>query len=644
MRVTNTMLNDRVVFNMQRALRKYLDLQTAMSSGRRINNPSDDPLGTLRDLDYRTQLNQIEQYRKNISEANNWISSYDQTLQTVSERLTEAKEIVVDMANETYDESARQAAADVITSLIDDLILLSNSQISGRYMFSGHRTRTEPLEFSQNGVVYRGDEGTISYDIDSNAREKINLSGAEAFLRQFSVLGEDADLNVGITTDTLLADLNGGDGIDLTVGTFTITDNNLVGTSAAVDLNTAPPATTVGEALTKINDALTAAGMNGAVSVGISDDGNRLIVDTTATGEVSLDTVLSRLHNGDGISMTPGRIRVTDGAAINVTIDVSAAATLGDVVATFNAELAAAGVVNVTMGINGAGTGLAITDTNGVPLGLQIEDVGPDDTTAQQLGIVGSVGASLDGEALEPEASIEITETTGTTGADLGLLGLYHTDRAGGDIDPQLNLASRLADLDDGRGLNHGSLVIHQGERSLTIDLSDPAVSTIQDLLGYINTSGLDVTASINAAGTGIQIDNDDPNRSFSIAEVDDGRTARTWGLYGASDMMGSLILLSNALEADDQEGISLLTESFDNAITAMLEVRAQVGSRGMRLEMTDSRLVDLDLSFARLLSEVEDADLTEVITELASHENSYQAALKSASLIIQPTLLDFLG
>ena len=50
-----------------------------------------------------------------------------------------------------------------------------------------------------------------------------------------------------------------------------------------------------------------------------------------------------------------------------------------------------------------------------------------------------------------------------------------------------------------------------------------------------------------------------------------------------------------------------------------------------------------MELSFSRLLSDVEDADLTTVITDLATLENNYQAALAAAGKIIQPSLLNFL-
>jgi flagellar hook-associated protein 3 FlgL len=132
-------------------------------------------------------------------------------------------------------------------------------------------------------------------------------------------------------------------------------------------------------------------------------------------------------------------------------------------------------------------------------------------------------------------------------------------------------------------------------------------------------------------------------SEAFSIQDVDNGRAAKRMGLFGSSDMMGTLMVLQDALENNDPEALQMLLDELDGAITVALESRADVGSRAMRLEITDSRLVDLNLSFTRLLSEVEDADITELITSLAMHETSYQAALLAASKIIQPSLLNFL-
>jgi flagellin-like hook-associated protein FlgL len=305
--------------------------------------------------------------------------------------------------------------------------------------------------------------------------------------------------------------------------------------------------------------------------------------------------------------------------------------------------MAAAGLGTVSMSLNIPPTAFVVDDFNVPPLGLTIEDVTIDEQTASQLGMAGFIGSGMVGGDLNPEASFEITDTTGTTAADLGITGMYSSQTSGADIDPRLTLTSDLTDLRNFLGLDDTQFVIWQGERRLTVDLSDTTINTVQDLLDHINNSGLDVTASINSSGRGIQIENDDPNRSLTIEEEGSQRTARQMGIYGSSDMMGTLLVLINALMGNDQEGVGLLLQYLDEAITVGLDNRATVGAAAMRLEATDSRLVDLDLSYTRLLSEVEDADLTKVVSDLSTYENNYRAALQAASRIIQPSLLDFL-
>ncbi len=639
MRVTNSMVANQVTFNMQRSLQRYLELQTSVSSGRRINKPSDDPLGTLRDLDYRTELSKIDQFRKNISQGSNWMATYDTVLADVKDLLSNAKEIAVAMANETYDNAAREAAANEVQSIFDQIMQLANTQLDGRQMFSGFKTKVKPLEFSSQGVVYQGDSGSIEFEVESSMRQKINVNGAETFLKSFSVLGEDADLDVGVTAATLLADLNGGNGVDLATGTFLVTDMNDLSKTSTVDISAA---TTVDEAIIAINAQLLADGIDMTVSLG--GEGNNLLVDTTQNGLISTDTAVTRLNNGMGITPSLGSIRLTDGAAINTLVDLSAATTVGEMITEFNTQVTAAGIANVTMGLNAAGTGLQISDTNGVPLGLTVENISTENETASQLGIMGAVGALLVGEDLNPQVSFDIAEISGTTAADLGLVGLFSHDTSGADLDPQLTAASLLADFNNRVGNETGEFVIWQGENSLRVDMEDPSFTTVQDVLDYINGSSLGVEASINDSATGIQVRNADTYRSLLIEDVGDGRAARSLGLYGSSDMSGTMLALVNALKDNDSEGVGMLLQSFDDAMTSSLEQRAWVGSTAMRLESTDSRLIDLSLSFTELLSEVEDGDMTELITRLATYETNYQAALAAAAKIIQPSLMNFLS
>jgi flagellin-like hook-associated protein FlgL len=326
-----------------------------------------------------------------------------------------------------------------------------------------------------------------------------------------------------------------------------------------------------------------------------------------------------------------------------VTVDLSGATTVNDVITAFNNQMTAAGVSNVTMSLNGAGTGLAITDGNAVPLDLVISESSDREQTATMLGISGSVGAAMTGQALNPQVSFAVADTTGTTALDLGIRGEFSADYGGTDLDPQLTAGALLTSLRNGSGVNRGSMVIWQGGSTATIDLSSASLVTVQDLIDTINSSGLQITASINADGTGIQIVNDDPTRSLTIEDVGTGRSAKDMGVFGSSDMMGSLIVLQNALKKDDQEGTGMLLENLDNSIQHVLNQRAIVGARAQKLDSTSLRLDDMDENFTKLLSEVEDADLTTLVTDLATYDTNYKAALNASALIIQPSLLDFL-
>jgi flagellar hook-associated protein 3 FlgL len=646
MRVTNGMIASRVVYNMQRSLRRFMDMETNMSSGRRINRPSDDPTGTVRDLTYRTELAAIAQYRRNVDQGLNWMGTYDSTLSDLKDFVSSAKEVAVAMANGNYDEIARTASAAEIQSVFDQMLQIGNSTLEGRHIFAGFRTKTKPLETASNGVVYSGDDGRIRFEVEAGLKMPINFTGAEIFLKTLRDLGSEADLDIAVTGDVLLADLNNGAGIDLTAApSLTITDRNL-NISSTIDLS---GAVTVQDVIDTVNAALAADGITN-LTLGLGQEGNNLTFTTTQTGQISTATRLGVLNSGLGVDMNPGVIRVTDGAAVDVSIDLSAPVSVaevlsvGDVITEFNAQLAAAGVNNVTLAVNAAGTALEVTDSNGPPpLGLTIVNDSEIDQTASDLGIDGNVADLLTGRDLNPVVSFEVAETAGTTAADLGLLGAFNHDHPGADIDPTLTVSSRLASFRHGLGVDQGEFVIWQGPSSLNIDLGDPTLVTVGDLLDRINISGLDLTASINASGRGIQIVNDDSDQSLMVEEVGDGRAAKDMGLFGAADMMGSVLLLANTLNRNDQEGAGILLQNLDDAIQHLLRYRGLVGSQTIRLETTAGRLTNQDFNFTELLSEVEDADMTELVTQLATQETSYQASLMASSKIIQPSLLDFL-
>ena len=190
MRVTNKMMVDRVSFNTQTALARYLNMQTQMSSGRRINKPSDDPLGIQRDLDYRTELAKNGQFLNNAARAQEWAQNYDGVLADVGNLLSSTREIAVAMASEVADDdgTSRRAAVAEVEQMFDQLIQLANSEIEDKYIFSGFRTDERAIIASSNGLRYNGDYGQINFQIDTSTDMTVNMIGADIFLNQLFII------------------------------------------------------------------------------------------------------------------------------------------------------------------------------------------------------------------------------------------------------------------------------------------------------------------------------------------------------------------------------------------------------------------------------------------------------------------------
>lgn len=97
------------------------------------------------------------------------------------------------------------------------------------------------------------------------------------------------------------------------------------------------------------------------------------------------------------------------------------------------------------------------------------------------------------------------------------------------------------------------------------------------------------------------------------------------------------------AMNSGDEEKINEFLGKIDNQMDKILSVRADIGARVNRMELVKERILDDTLTFTKLLSQNEGADMAEVIMKLQNEENVYRAALAVGSKVIQPTLIDFL-
>src|SRR5699024_9080856 len=104
MRITQTMLQNNMLknlFNSQAKMNKYLK---QINTGKKISRPSDDPVVAMKGMNYRTQVTEVEQYRRNASEVWNWMDHSDDALDKATKAIQRMEYLAVQAANDTYDE------------------------------------------------------------------------------------------------------------------------------------------------------------------------------------------------------------------------------------------------------------------------------------------------------------------------------------------------------------------------------------------------------------------------------------------------------------------------------------------------------------------------------------------------------------
>ncbi len=114
-------------------------------------------------------------------------------------------------------------------------------------------------------------------------------------------------------------------------------------------------------------------------------------------------------------------------------------------------------------------------------------------------------------------------------------------------------------------------------------------------------------------------------------------------------DGTSGLLATLRSVSADLRSGNTTALQTTDlDALTTendnVTEARATVGAREDRLSSALSRLQQLQESTTSLLSNTEDADMAQTITDLTQEQTVYQAALKAGADIVQPSLMDFLS
>ena len=318
-----------------------------------------------------------------------------------------------------------------------------------------------------------------------------------------------------VSSQTLLADLNGGTGVNR--GVFRITDR--AGNASVIDVTNA---VSLDDVVKKINTSLelgvrasisndhlvltdttgsssqqiTVADLadgTAAAGLGIVGSGSGTTLTGTDINKLGIGSALSTLNDGLGVrtSLTGADITVTTADNSTFDFDLGTARTLGDVFNTISSLSAG----KLTASVDAGGNGIRLVDnTSGGGMLTVTADAGSN--AAKDLGLLGQ---------------------TPTSGAITGQPLLASID------------STLIKTLNGGNGLTLGQMVItDRTGTSRTVNLAN--ATSVQDILDTIsNQTGIAVTAKLNSAGNGIAIvDDSGGTGNLTIADASDGTTTAT--------------------------------------------------------------------------------------------------------------------
>jgi len=179
-RITQNMLNTQLMRNLNSNLRRMDNSQNQLATGRRINKPSDDPVGIAFALRYRSEISANDQYESNANSAVSWMDYTDVTLNQAGAVLQRVRELTVQASNGSNSAEGLQAINSEIAQLTEQMIEIGNSEFNGKQIFNGQLTDKKPytLETAESDVT---DNQNINFELGAGVKIGISITGNDVF-------------------------------------------------------------------------------------------------------------------------------------------------------------------------------------------------------------------------------------------------------------------------------------------------------------------------------------------------------------------------------------------------------------------------------------------------------------------------------
>lgn len=636
----------RSVYQLQVDQMGLAGLQRQLSTGRRVEKPSDDPAAAIRAIGLQRAEEFKTQALQNLKSSQSFLTFTESNLSDVQSLLNEARGLAVQANTNTLSSSEREGLQSQLGAIIDRMVSLGNTRFQDRYLMSGASVSTVPLNLTGNSVRFNGDNLDMLSAADENDFVAHNITAQKALGVISSSVVSSFDLNPGVVASTRLEDLNGGRGVSQ--GVLQLSDGV---SQTTVDL---AGSETIQDVVERLNLASV-----GSRSISASFNANSLVISYSDgnTGTLRISDI--------GVGSTASDLGI-ESSTPNPTLPIVGGSL--DPVLRRTTKLSQ---LNVGNGLNFQG-GIKINQggksyTIELSNAQTIEDI---INTVQRSGAAVQAGISPDGKSLqiksvESGTDFSISESQGDLASRLGLR--------------TFTSATRLEELNHGRGFNFsaGSDLVFETTTGgqLKIDL-DGAI-TIQDVLDRINNnvanqlSTTRISASINPINNGLVLTAGSAGATQPIKIIASGGSEAAWSLglvpTGATEAVGtltgteyriagsdpnpkevdgiynSLIRLRDAIGKEDLNGIDRSMLMLDSDLDRLTLTRGELGVRMQRIDRLQSSNESAQIELKSQESDAIEADLASVISEMSSRQIAQEASLRILGQTTKMSLFDFL-
>ena len=189
-RMTTSMMAGTTLATIQRNFNRLADVNKQLSSGKRMSFASDDPASSVSSMRLRKELAATEQFKRNISDANSWLATSDAAMQSVADRYTEARTLLINSIDGALGDKSQGALAAQLRKIAESIMSQANSTYLGRTVFAGNSDKGLVFKTGQNAdgdtlfLAAEKDEITaksVDRRIDADTTVQANVDGNKLF-------------------------------------------------------------------------------------------------------------------------------------------------------------------------------------------------------------------------------------------------------------------------------------------------------------------------------------------------------------------------------------------------------------------------------------------------------------------------------